>query len=97
MISFSQKHIEGKKNKKQEEQKIFIKCQFEEEIIKFPLTNTTTYEEFLGLMEEEWGKGKKIKYKDEEGDLVTMRRTEELLWVWGEMKEKKLIVVSKVE
>ena len=49
--------------------------------MKLHCHKTTTFEEFVGKVESEWGEGKGIKYRDEVGDLVVMRRTEELMWV----------------
>ena len=59
-----------------------IKCRFETDIVKIPCKKTTTFQEFITMVEDEWGGEKGIRYRDEEGDMVTMKRTEELVWVW---------------
>ena len=49
--------------------------------MKMPCHKKTTFEEFIGMVEREWGEGKGMKYRDKDGDVVTMMRTEELMWV----------------
>ena len=85
------------KVEEKEKEREFIKCKFEDEIIKIRLDKKTTFEEIIELVEGEWGRGKGIKYEDEEGEWVTMRWAEELGWVWEETKKRsvKLIVFSK--
>ena len=44
------------------------------------------------MVEREWGEGKRIKYRDKDGDVVTMTTTEELMWVWGKSKAQSVMV-----
>ena len=81
--------------RKEEDLVRYIKCRYGDDIVKIPCKKTTTFEMFLMLVEEEWGEeGLGIKYEDEEGDMVKMRRTEELEWVW--MKRKTHAVKVEV-
>uniref|UniRef100_A0A7S4L438 SAM domain-containing protein n=1 Tax=Paramoeba aestuarina TaxID=180227 RepID=A0A7S4L438_9EUKA len=75
---------------------IKVKCVYHDEGRKFPLSPMTTFEDFMQLVEEEWGSGKGIKYKDEEGDMIQVRETEELRGVYqmSRVRRVRLVVYS---
>ena len=50
--------------------------------MEIPCKKTTTFKEFIGNVEKEWGEGKEIKYANEDGDFVKMTTTEELSLIW---------------
>ena len=60
----------------------------------------TTLAELVEFVEGEWGEGVVIKFQDEEGDWVKLRRDEELVNVWKETETKlvtlKVVSTSKV-
>ena len=65
-----------------------MKCKFGEDFVRFPLKESTTWEEFMVLVEKEWGGEKGVQFRDEEGDWVKMRKNDELKYVLEETKNR---------
>ena len=76
------------------EERRLIKCRYEKDSVQFTLKKSTTLAELIEFIEKGWGKGKGVKFKDEEGDWVKMRRNKELKEVWEEAETK--VVTLKV-
>ena len=72
-----------------------MKCKFGDEAIQYNLTKTTTLEELIGVLEEEWGVGKKVEFQDEDGDWVRVRTNDELLAIWEQTKSQRVILRVK--
>ena len=76
----------------QEEKRIGkIKCKYNGEVILFTLKKTTTFKELIATVEGQWGEGKGVKFRDEDGDCVIMNKNDDVVEVW---KQTKMGVVS---
>ena len=63
-----------------------IKCKFGEDAARFSVTKTTTLEELIAIVEEEWGEGKGLKFEDKDGDWLKMRNNDDVVEVWNQTK-----------
>ena len=59
-----------------------IKCKYEGHAIRFFLKKTTTFKELIATVEGEWGEGKGVMYKDEDGDWVKIRTNDDVVEMW---------------
>lgn len=72
--------------------KIRLKCQFAEEMRLIPVSKTIELNELMKIISDSAGLGSDaflIQYKDEEGDLITIRTTEELHEAFDACEEEK--------
>ena len=88
-----QRYLSEEREKRKTER--MIKCRFGNDLVKMPCHKKTTFEEFIGMVEREWGEGKGMKYRDKNGDVVAMATTEELMWVRGKAQSVMVEVFSK--
>ena len=63
-----------------------IKCKYNGDAIRFTLKKTTTFKELIRMVEGQWGKGKGVKFKDEDQDWVIMNTNDEVVEVWEQTK-----------
>ena len=74
----------------QDDREGLVKCNYEDDIARFALNKNTTLEELIGMVECEWGIGKGLKFQDEDGDWVKMRRNEDVAEVWNQTETKNV-------
>ena len=46
----------------------------------------------MGIVENEWGVGKRVEFQDEDGDWVKLRTNDELLAIWEQTKAGRVIL-----
>ena len=63
-----------------------IKCKYNGDAIHFTLKKTSTLKELIGMVEQQWGEGKGVKFKDEDGDWVIMNTNDDVVEVWKQTK-----------
>ena len=93
-----EKLLNEERKKRPENRDALIKCRFGNENKTFLCKKTTTLEEFIGLVQKRWGEGIVLQFKDNQGELVGMKNTEDLMRIYENYEKRpvRLFVVDKV-
>eukprot|EP00008_Paramoeba_atlantica_P009096 CAMPEP_0201480072 /NCGR_PEP_ID=MMETSP0151_2-20130828/4645_1 /ASSEMBLY_ACC=CAM_ASM_000257 /TAXON_ID=200890 /ORGANISM="Paramoeba atlantica, Strain 621/1 / CCAP 1560/9" /LENGTH=773 /DNA_ID=CAMNT_0047861825 /DNA_START=60 /DNA_END=2381 /DNA_ORIENTATION=+ len=83
-------------NRSDVDMSVRIKCVYHDDIRTFVLDPMETFDQFQLKLLEEFGTHKAAKYRDEEGDLITIRNTEDVRAIISEsrLKQARLIIYS---